>query len=109
MSDLISRQVAIDSLTEIIMNLKNVYGDMGSAVNGARECIKSLPFTEPEQQKKGEWMLYESRSDIYDLEGVCTWGRAYRCSECGFIHWVIEDFGIYSFCPNCGADMRGTL
>lgn len=48
MNDLISRQVAIDSLTEIIMNLKNVYGDMGSAVNGARECIKSLPSAEPE-------------------------------------------------------------
>lgn len=48
MDDLISRQVAIDSLTEIIMNLKNVYGDMGSAVNGARECIKSLPSAEPE-------------------------------------------------------------
>ena len=48
MNDLISRQAAIDSLTEIIMNLKNVYGDMGSAVNGARECIKSLPSAEPE-------------------------------------------------------------
>lgn len=59
------------------------------------------------ERKKGEWLLYESRSDIYDLEGVCTWGKAYRCSECGFMHWVIEDFGIYSFCPNCGADMRG--
>lgn len=50
MSDLISRKVAIDSLTEIIMNLKNVYGDMGSAINGARECIKSLPSVEPERK-----------------------------------------------------------
>ena len=48
LSDLISRQAAIDSLTEIIMNLKNVYGDMESAVNGARECIKSLPSAKPE-------------------------------------------------------------
>ena len=50
MSDLISRQAAIDSLTEIILNLKNVHGDMGSAVNGARECIKSLPSAEPEKE-----------------------------------------------------------
>ena len=51
-SDLISRQAAIDSLTEIIINLKNVYGDMGSAVNGARECIKSLPSAEQERTLK---------------------------------------------------------
>lgn len=93
MSDLISRQVAIDSLTEIIMNLKNVYGDMGSAVNGARECIKSLPSVEPEQ-KKGEWKPDES-------------GNAYWiCSVCGF---ASEAFGaniLYYFCPSCGAKMR---
>ncbi len=92
MSDFISRQVAIDSLTEIIMNLKNVYGDMGSAVNGARECIKSLPSAAPEQ-KKGKWIVKEE-----DWRKQLEWDE---CSECGF-----TTTKQYNFCPNCGADMR---
>ena len=93
MSDPISR----NGLVEFCLNTKDRTIDAND--------IMRFPSAEPEW-KTGEWTLYESRSDIYDLEGVCTWGRAYRCSECGFIHWVIEDFGIYSFCPNCGARME---
>lgn len=92
MDDLISRQVAIDSLTEIIMNLKNVYGDMGSAVNGARECIKSLPSAKSEQNK-GEWIRKQP---------VAIGEPRFICSEC---HGQFRN--PYNFCPNCGADMRG--
>ena len=45
-NDLIDRQSAIDALTELIHNYKNVNGDMGSAVNGAKEAIKNIPSTE---------------------------------------------------------------
>ena len=68
MDDLISRQMAIDSLTEIIMNLKNMYGDMGSAVNGARECIKSLPSVEPEQK----WIPVTERLPEYGERVLTT-------------------------------------
>ena len=104
MSDLISREDAISALKALEESAPTA--QHVSAIFDCEDTIRALPSTKLEQ-KKGEWVLYESRSDIYDLEGVCTWGKAYRCSECGFIHWVIEDFGIYSFCPNCGADMRG--
>ena len=96
MDDLISRQAAIDSLTEIIINLKNVYGDMGSAVNGARECIKSLSSAEPER-KRGEW-IYEGKRGRFP---------ACKCSICG--HYENADWAMLqgaNFCPNCGADMR---
>lgn len=106
MSDCIDRQTIINLLTSRAETLRGLYGDLGGAASGVRKLVQTLPSIEPER-KIGEWMLYESRSDIYDLEGVCTWGRGYRCSECGFMHWFIEDFGIYSFCPNCGAYMRG--
>lgn len=70
----------------------------------AREVLK-LPTIEP-QRKKGEWIFKERREPVYDISGVKTWGIAYMCSECGFIHTVIEDFGQYVYCPNCGADLR---
>ena len=90
--NLINRQDAIDSLTEIIMNLKNVYGDMGSAVNGARECIKNLPSAKPDQ-KKGKWQCRKDED-------------CWECSEC---HAVLENSDIenhnYYYCYYCGANM----
>lgn len=70
------------------------------------EMIKDAPTIEP-QRKKGKWLFKERREPVYDISGVKTWGIAYMCSECGFIHTVIEDFGQYAYCPNsnCGADM----
>lgn len=65
------------------------------------------PTIEPER-KKGKWIFKERREPVYDISGVKTWGIAYMCSECGFIHTVIEDFGQYAYCPNsnCGAEIR---
>lgn len=60
-----------------------------------------------EELRYRNWVHYEHREPQYDIEGYKTWAEAYKCSNCGFIHTVIEDFGHYSFCPRCGADMRG--
>ena len=65
-----------------------------------------FPSAQPER-KRGKWVFYEDRAPVWDIAGEKTWARAYKCSECGFVHSVIEDFGQYAFCPNCGADMRG--
>ena len=59
-----------------------------------------------EEIRHGRWVHYEHREPQYDLMGVKTWAEAYKCSNCGFIHSVIEDFGHYAFCPNCGAKME---
>ena len=74
----------------------------------AMNAINDMPTIEP-QRKKGKWLFKERREPVYDLSGVKTWGIAYMCSECGFIHTVIEDFGQYAYCPNsnCGAEMEG--
>ena len=68
--------------------------------------IDVAPTIEPER-KKGRWLFKEHREPVYDISGVKTWGIAYMCPECGFIHTEIEDFGQYVYCPNCGADMTG--
>lgn len=54
-------------------------------------------------EQQARWEHYEHREPRYDIMGVKTWAEAYKCSNCGFIHSFIEDFGHYAFCPNCGA------
>jgi len=70
-------------------------------------CIGHVIYaTTIEERKTGKWIFHERREPQFDISGVKTWGVAYKCSECGFIHTVIEDFGHYQFCPNCGSDNR---
>lgn len=44
--DLISRKQAIDELNEFIKPFVGLIGDMGAAINGAREVIKDVPSIE---------------------------------------------------------------
>lgn len=53
----------------------------------------------------GEWEKYGDIVQAYDISGIKTWGQKRRCTNCGLIKMYIEDFGFYSFCPNCGAQM----
>ena len=91
MSDLISRQAAIDELSQryIIMDNPHYIG-YNAGLDEAQKVIKALP---PVQPKRGHWIL--------DRSG------AYCCSEC------MEPCATYvmtrprdRFCKMCGADMR---
>lgn len=97
MSDLIDRQMVIDGLSELVSRFKFVQGDLGGAVSGAREYIKTLPSAEPER-KNGKW-VYDGKRGRFP---------ACKCSICG--HYENADWAILqgaNFCPHCGADMRG--
>lgn len=102
MSDLISRQTAIEALN--CRKDKSAKGDIGSFYNKIIEndidAINALPSAEP---RKGKWV---QKSKPLDL---CTeWW--YECSECGS-RPLNDRYGhpyhLSNFCPNCGADMRG--
>lgn len=54
----------------------------------SRENFERMRPVEPER-KKGEWTKDNS------------------CPFCGFLPWYESDIHTLSFCPNCGADMRG--
>ena len=88
---------------EVLTNLKSFdcwdFKSYSLSKAEAEAIIKKL------DRPKGKWKLYKSKVDCYDIAGVKTWANTYRC-ECGFIHTVIEDFGKYDFCPNCGLEME---
>ena len=102
MSDLISRQAALDVLRNLAFDYIFQYGEYYgederqlTIINAEKaiDVIEALPSTEPER-KKGKW--------IPDKSGIVYW----NCSECGF---ASEAFGadiLYHFCPNCGARME---
>ncbi len=96
----ISRQVAIDMLDEQI-ELCNASLQKGvpekdayaikverASLMAYREKLECLPFVQP-KRKKG------------------TWTDDASCPFCGFMPWYEKDIHTLSFCPNCGADMRG--
>jgi hypothetical protein len=89
MSDLISRQAAIDALGDA--HFKN-YGN-------AIMVIQVLPSAEP---KKGKW----KEQGVFINEQIEEWQEA-RCSVCRLFHTTPYKYTFikYAYCPYCGARM----
>ena len=85
MSDLISRQEAIDYFFRPYSNEES-YSNID-----IKRALRSLPSAQTER-KKGRWERIPF-----------SFAGGYRCSVCGQKSW--EKY--WHFCPNCGADMRG--
>ena len=98
MSDLISRQAAIDA----IHNLYAIHGSEGSWIDqkDAFKALNSLPSAEP--VRHGKWVpktiIIGGRDHVSGM----------KCSVCGEDPLNAEgDEFLTDYCPNCGADMRG--
>jgi hypothetical protein len=89
--DAISRQEVLDLIADYDLS-------MGQVVRG----IHKLPSVSTEET--GHW-IRKTKVDAYDLCGVKTWGIKCQCDRCTFTTTVVEDFGYYKYCPNCGARM----
>ena len=87
MSDLISRQAAIEALTEY-GNGRAVFISVGEAVIR----IEQLPPIQP----RGKW--------IYHIDDLFPAESTKECDQCHAEQPLICDD---EFCPHCGADMRG--
>lgn len=93
MSDLISRQAAIEALCR---ECSGESTPCDPFLCSEVIAIQKLPSTEPERPK-GEWIHIRDEEDGNAL---------YECSVChkGEVHVPIVEV---SYCWNCGADMRG--
>ena len=64
-----------------------------------RETIDSVPSADVVERKRGKWIKIRTHDG-----GV--W-KSIACSNCKYEPWFSSAEPFYSFCPNCGADMRG--
>ena len=90
MSDLISRQAAIDATW-----FEPSYTDPLNVLTEVRDRLKALPSAE---RKTGRWI--NAYPDI-EPNPMFMYGI---CSVCGCEQAISNKL---NFCPNCGADMRG--
>lgn len=93
MSDLISRQDAIDAIgdePEVWMDDDEYAKGMKAQWKYDRKAIEDLPSAE----RKGKWI-----EDGYQ-DYPCV------CSYCGTRQDIKAKF-LFSYCPNCGSDNRG--
>ena len=64
------------------------------------ECIDNVPTADVRENVKGEW-IERTNPNL----GKCL-RDSIECSVCG-CYFCEHDLVRRSFCPNCGADMRG--
>lgn len=102
MTDYISREAALDAISEWLM--KALHQENTSSYNeGERAAyrtviseIAELPAADVRPVVRGTWVGI----DDYPHED-------WECDHCGSVVEGTDDpWNYYNFCPNCGADMR---
>ena len=88
MNDLISRKAAIDAVDAIGHIATMPDGDKCIRRSAVKYTLSMLPTAQPERK-------------------VGKWTEDNACEFCGFKPWYERDIHTLSYCPNCGADMRG--
>ena len=86
--------------TKCIAQIKVDRDDIEDMVNEKVNEIADK-MSEP---KTGKWIEVEVFPEVYDIEGVKSWGSEMQCDQCGFRFTAIEGhIRQYNFCPNCGS------
>ena len=100
MDEYIKRQDAIDAMKRLPHEYKTK--EQRARTGGIADCqmaVRGLPPADVKPVVRGTWEHRYSRPNVYaDL--------FWHCSACGFKS-MVSGANTYSYCPNCGADMRG--
>ena len=79
--------------------------DGGLNAYGKAYCIdivRKIPPDAVDMVRHGRWALNEDCQPFYNY---CTADYYYNCSECNYT--ISSRYGLYNYCPNCGAKMDG--
>lgn len=98
----LGRQAVLDGLASIA-KVKAKSDAQKSMMGRTMFFVEHLPSVSTEET--GRWSR-KTKVDAYDIAGVKTWGIKCQCDRCTFTTIVVEDFGYYKYCPNCGARME---
>lgn len=93
MTEYIDRQAVLDELDEDIEE----FVECDYALKFTKRYIKKIPSADVRLAVRGRWKVHYD--DIWPTESTR------ECSEC---HEEVPLQIVCKFCPNCGADMRGT-
>lgn len=104
MSDMISREAAIEALLEKGQSSRRYkIGEIWELnFDEMREALNSLPPAEPKAVpgiRRGYWEEY---TRIVIPHPYNHYEQAWKCSECGYD----EGFLAWNYCPKCGAKME---
>lgn len=97
-----TREEAITLLDDLIGLVEDNHGrDYDRAFHMAIEALQQGPV------KHGKWEEKETHLNENDCS-ITEWQSA-KCSNCGKYHTTpyMYYFNNFTYCPNCGADMRG--
>ena len=98
------RYIDVDKLKEVFDEHEDDYGYLHGYWE---EFIDNAPTADVRENVRAEWIAVVDKTEMYDKEGVKTWGTLFQCNKCGFVLNAVEGhIGQYNFCPNCGVDMR---
>ena len=94
----------INAYTDEGVTEADVIGTSEQTHEAIKMAVKALSL--PSAERKGKWIRHTRVEPVYSIDGVETWGIKCQCNKCCFSTTVVEDFGYYNFCPNCGAKME---
>lgn len=126
MSDMISRQAAIDAFEKFIheLGIEDEPYNYGEMALSAKNVLSVIPQPKYEDIAKafqfglafGFGEKYDEMDRVIDeIKKVIipqperkkgAWTNDASCPFCLFQPWYERDIHTLSFCPNCGADMR---
>lgn len=114
-NDLISRQDAIDALTDTNLkrNVDSVCdGDMNRTRRAAQRVIAQLPTIDAVEVVHGEWIAgREIAREMLCDKTTHIFYENYKCSVCGLfldkLLFNVDGTPFYKYCPSCGAKMDG--
>ena len=92
------RLIDADALIHRLLNTKIVAANLFQYANAVTNMIGDAPTIEAEPVRHGYWENANGRPKTYIR----------KCSVCGKEAYFCGRGCSYKYCPNCGADMRGS-